>query len=147
LAVGAAVNVGPAGASVVHVAKTPLVDGNCAGPGQVKPARIVLACGDGNVVAEGLKWQTWETMSARGVGHLSQNDCTPDCADGVFHNFPARFELSETVPADGFTYFTRLAIRFSGKEPAGQREEVVWECSAAGRGDGLPACPSVPRGP
>ena len=132
---------GQAADAASRSAKLPVIDWNCASPGRVKPVRIVLACGDGNAVAENLTWLKWGATSARGRGVLRQNDCTPDCANGTFHVFPAQFFLSHTVSAAGRKYFTSVKIRFSGSEPAGRRTEVLTDCDVSPPEAYIPRCP------
>jgi hypothetical protein len=132
---------GQALAATTRPAKLPLIDWNCTSPGRVKPATIVLACGDGNAQAVNLTWLKWGARLASARGDLTQNDCTPDCADGVFHTFPAQFTLSETVPADGRRYFTRVTVRFTDQEPSGHRTEVLTDCFVAPPAAFIPKCP------
>jgi hypothetical protein len=62
---------------------------NCEGVPQKHPASMLFACGDGSIGVDHIKWQNWGTTAAHGIGVLSENDCTPDCADGHFHSFKA----------------------------------------------------------
>jgi hypothetical protein len=132
----------PAAATTHHTLPS-LVDARCIHPGQARPATIVLACGDGNAVAEHVRWQTWATTRAAGEGTLSQNDCTPDCAQGGFHGYPARFALSDTVRAGGRTYFTKVTITFAGRRPlsATKKVEVVSDCFVNPPEAYIPKCP------
>jgi hypothetical protein len=133
-------NGGDPAAATTGSAKPPLVDWNCTSPGRVKPARIVLACGDGNAVAENLRWTKWG-ITASGRGDLRQNDCIPDCASGTFHVFPAWFGLSHTVSAAGRNYFTRIKVRFEGAGPSGHRTEVLTDCFVRPPEPYIPRCP------
>jgi hypothetical protein len=126
--------------------KLPLVDANCYSVGQVKPTQIVLACGDGNGVAQNLTWTRWDSQGALGSGDLNQNDCTPDCAEGHFVQYPATFRLSEQVTAAGRTYFTRVGITFSGATPAGKQSESVKDCFDTPPSSHVPRCPDDLRG-
>ena len=128
--------------AAAHTAKLPLVDWNCISPGRVKPAQIVLACGDGNAMAEYLTWAKWDDRSATATGSLKQNDCNPDCANGSFHTYPARFTLSETVPVAGRNYFTRVTIRFAQKGPSARRSEMVKDCFDTPPARYIPRCPA-----
>ena len=119
----------------------PLIDANCSAPGAIRPARIVLACGDGNAVAQNLTWAKWNATSAKGTGVLRQNNCTPDCAEGTFHLFAARFVLSDPVTAGGRDYFTSIRVRFLGAEPAGRRTEMLTDCDVHPPSADLPQCP------
>jgi hypothetical protein len=120
----------------------PQVDWNCTAAGLVKPTQIILACGDGNAVAEQLHWTKWTGTRAVGAGFLRQNDCAPDCADGTFHNYPARFTLSETTSAGHVRYFTRVTISFTGMTPLGRKTELVKDCWANPPTPGQPKCPA-----
>jgi hypothetical protein len=49
------------------------------------------------------------------------NDCTPYCAAGKFHSYPADviFSRSEPVPGHpGQRYFSRVTLRFPGGRPS-----------------------------
>jgi len=125
----------------------PLVDYACTVPGVAKPTTIILACGDGNAVAEQLHWQRWGTRRASGTGVVRQNDCTPDCAAGTFHVYPATFTLSEIVPANGRRYFTRVTIRFTKGVPLpGHRVESVKDCFDHPPAPFVPRCPADLQG-
>jgi hypothetical protein len=140
------VTAGPASAVTLRAAKPPLVDATCTSPGLTRPDRIILACGDGNAIAQNLSWSKWGPRSATASGALRQNDCTPDCAEGTFHAFPARFVLSEMVAAAGRNYFTRVTIRFAGREPSGRRVETVSDCFVSPPERYIPRCPANLRG-
>jgi hypothetical protein len=148
LGLGLELGVGQAAMTAAGAAAKPtLIDAHCntpgvGAPGSVRPARIILACGDGNAIALGLTWQRWGATRAAGTGALSLNDCTPDCAEGHFHSYPARFTLSDTVRAAGRSFFVKVAIRFTGKvPPTGKRVETTTDCYDN------PPMPSIPRCP
>lgn len=85
---------------------------NCRGAHQVRPASFLLACADGNAYLSGLRWSTWGT-SPRATGTWRINDCTPICATGTFHSFPARVTLSRPEPLPDHRrtrYFTRITV-------------------------------------
>ena len=137
---------GAATTSSTSSSKLPLVDWNCYTTGRVKPTRIVLACGDGNGVVENLTWLKWSSKVAIGKGDLNQNDCNPDCAEGTFRTYPARFLLSETVPTAGREYFTKVTITFVGKSPMGQRVETAKDCFDNPPATYNPRCPADLQG-
>jgi hypothetical protein len=91
---------------------------NCTTYKQV-PRKVVGACGDLNTVAIVRDWTTWTGHQARGKGTLVVNDCTPDCASGTFHRYPATFGLRKVVTtADGTRVFSRLGVTYvMGGEP------------------------------
>ena len=57
---------------------------DCGRP-SVKPSQIVLACADHGELFVHLGWTTWATHQATAIGTFRYNDCTPDCAEGHFH--------------------------------------------------------------
>ncbi len=61
---------------------------DCQGVPHSRPASVIFACGDGGVYASNLRWNRWGEQFATGVGTLSKNDCTPNCAQGHFHTMP-----------------------------------------------------------
>jgi hypothetical protein len=123
----------------------PLVDAQCGAVGAVRPKEIVLACGDGNAVAEKLHWSSWKATRAKGTGRLSRNTCTPDCADGTFKSYPADFTLSDVVPTDGLTLFTSVTITFLRASPIKRRSETVPDCYVTAPKPGYPICPANSR--
>ena len=111
---------GPAQAAPAHLAApaTPVVF-DC--PGQhamVKPKSFVLACADGNSLFDQLIWTTWTSGLASAKGTLVQNDCTPYCAAGHFHRYPALVVLwgSKAIGHGGHAY-TRLTEILTGPRP------------------------------
>lgn len=75
------------------------VYGNCTTP-SVEPTEIVLTCADYGEVLEDLNWTSWTSTSATAVGTLVYNDCTPNCAQGHYHDV-ADTEVTLTVPVRG----------------------------------------------
>jgi hypothetical protein len=124
---------------------SPLVSADCF-HGKVRPGRIVLACGDGNAVAEVLRWSRWSTSEARGVGTISQNDCDPACVSGTFRDYPATLILSEPVKTNVAEYLVRLTITYRGASPFGQRVQVVKLCWDHPPTSIQPRCPADLQG-
>lgn len=85
----------------------------------VRPTRIQAACGDGNFYFATLKWSTWAGTSAHATGTAHQNDCTPYCAAGHFHAYPARVTLSAVKACHGKREFTKLAWTLTAAKPKG----------------------------
>jgi hypothetical protein len=72
------------------VRSAPTVVFDC--PGQralVKPAAYILTCADANSYLSKLAWTSWTPGVASATGVLEENDCTPYCAAGHFHSYPA----------------------------------------------------------
>jgi hypothetical protein len=85
----------------------------------VRPRSIVVACGDGNFYLTGIHWASWTAAKATGTGTGHQNDCTPNCAAGHFHAYPARLTLTKPRSCDGHKVFTTLEWRFTRTTPKG----------------------------
>jgi hypothetical protein len=55
----------------------------------VRPKTFILTCADGNALLDTLSWSSWAPGLASAIGSLVLNDCTPYCAAGHFHSYPA----------------------------------------------------------
>jgi hypothetical protein len=101
----------------------PGVLADCAGPPplslQVEPPSIIVACADAGIGAQDLVWSTWTSSGASGSGDIWQNDCTPDCANGVVRYYPASITLSDVQPSSDGPAFTVLTATYRGAEPNG----------------------------
>ncbi len=91
---------------------------DCLGVPRVRPTSIMLACGDGGLIANGLTWTGWGAGFAAARGTASANDCTPNCAEGHFHTSPV------VLIADG-------RERCPDGRPAYARITVAWPAPAA----------------
>ena len=78
-----------------------LVYGDCQRP-TLEPTEIVLTCADYGWRLEGIHWTNWTARRALGVGTFVYNDCTPDCAQGHFHQV-AGTQITLTLPVRGAT--------------------------------------------
>lgn len=66
---------------------------------RTKPRVIILTCADAAVSVTNLHWTSWTARHAYGIGTLRYNDCTPNCAEGRFHDVPVtRITLTRPVP-------------------------------------------------
>jgi hypothetical protein len=92
-------------------------------PGQralVRPRSFVLACADGNAYLAKLRWTSWTPGLASATGTLVLNDCTPYCAAGHFHSYPAIVVLwgSKAVKGHpGEHCYTKLTAILTGPRP------------------------------
>ena len=92
-------------------------------PGQhalVRPKSIILTCADGNAYFAKLAWTSWTPGLASAKGALVLNDCTPYCAAGHFHRYPAIVVLwgSKAVPGHpGEHCYTKLTEILTGQRP------------------------------
>ena len=97
------------------------VFGGCTSKVRVRPASIVMACGDGNFYVTRIRWTRWTAHSAAGTGTGHLNDCRPDCADGHFHAYRVAVTLSAPLRCAGLNEFSRLGWRFVAAAPPGSR--------------------------
>jgi hypothetical protein len=123
LAVTGLILSGPAQAAPARPAASapPAVVFDC--PGQhalLRPRSFVLACADGNAYLAKLAWTSWTPGLASAKGTMVLNDCTPYCAAGHFHSYPAVVVLwgSKAVPGHpGERCYTKLTAIFTGPRP------------------------------
>jgi hypothetical protein len=103
---------------------------DCNHADDVRPAGIVIACGDGNFWINRLTWKRWghEAATAVGVGHI--NDCTPDCARGQFHTERISVHLSRVVTCGGRRpLFSRISWKWAVPKPAWRGRYENWNGS------------------
>lgn len=100
---------------------------SCQGRPQDRPGSMLLACADGSASLTGLHWSSWRG-TAQGTGTFRINDCTPVCASGTFHSFPAQVTLADPAPLPGHhgvRGYTRITLALPGPRcytrPGGQR--------------------------
>jgi len=85
----------------------------------VRPRSIIAACADANLYFTGLRWSTWTATHATATGTAHVNDCTPSCAAGRFHTYPAHVMLSGPRSCAGKRELTALRYRFPAKYGSG----------------------------
>jgi hypothetical protein len=96
------------------------VDECGAGVYRTRPRSLTLTCADAGVIANRLVWSSWTTTEAVASGRAAVNDCTPNCAGGHVHEFPAELFLSD-VQRHGRLIFTVATLKFTGTLPSGWR--------------------------
>lgn len=116
--VAAAQNVLPV--ATAQVARTKVM-AHCSWPAQVRPGRIIMACGDGNMLYRHLRWRSWGRFRAVAVGQEWSNDCDPYCAAGHFHAYPVRIRLSRVWATEGHRVFHRVHFRYTGSRKPQRR--------------------------
>ena len=99
---------GPSPSSIADIK----VYGDCRTP-TIEPTQIVMACADFGERFKNLQWTNWTSANATGVGTFSYNDCTPNCANGHFHDVSnVRVTLSSPVNGpDGAKVWSRLQMQ------------------------------------
>jgi len=85
----------------------------------VEPASITLACADNGLGIGDLVWSAWTATGATGTGRVWANDCTPNCAEGKFHYYPAAITVSgvKDTTKDGLL-FSRVTVTYQTADPA-----------------------------
>jgi len=104
------------------------------GPGEAvpRPSDIVLTCADAGISLIRLAWRDWGAARAVAAGIRRQNDCEPDCADGHFHNYPARVVAYAPGIVAGRRAYTRLEVTTVGRHPSNIKTVEVWSLTATG---------------
>lgn len=95
-AAGAGAGAGAANA-VIH---------DCKQQSVTRPSQYTLACGDGTTSLNKLQWSNWGASTATATGVYETVVCSPSCAAGTEHSYPATVSL--TGLSDGA--YTKMAI-------------------------------------
>jgi hypothetical protein len=110
----------PSSAAPSPTAAASTVVFDCLEQARVEPANFILTCADDNSVLGRLSWTSWTAEQAIATGVHELNGCTPDCAMGTFHDYPAVVTFWRSEPAAGHPgerYFTRITVRYTGPRP------------------------------
>jgi hypothetical protein len=102
------------GATATHVATTALT-------ASTAPKFVLLGCAG----LTGLHWTSWTSHLASGYGTYYLNDCTPTCAGGHFHAYPALVDLWGSSAVRGHPAerkFLQLTLVFTGNRPPAYQE-------------------------
>jgi hypothetical protein len=83
----------------------------------IRPASIVLACGDGGLGVENITWTTWTTSPAAGQGTFWEKLCQPNCADGKIGTYPVAVRLSAAQTSAQGPWFSRLSVTWQATVP------------------------------
>ena len=101
---------------------------DCTGPPpvtlEVRPSSIIVACADANLGAKDLTWSAWTSTAAKASGVVYENDCTPDCAQGVFKDYPASITLSDVRSTPDGPAFTVLRASYRDARPNGSATDT-----------------------
>ena len=96
----------------------------CNNDAEVAPSGI-SNCGDGAAGLTGLHWTSWTSHLASGYGTYYLNDCTPTCAGGHFHAYPALVDLWGSAAVKGHPSerkYLQLTLVFTGNRPPAYQE-------------------------
>jgi Cu/Zn superoxide dismutase len=89
---------------------------DCLNHAVAEPGNYILTCADAGSVLANLTWTSWTSAQAVAVGVHKLNDCTPDCAEGKFNQYPAAITFWRPEPVAGHpgeTYFSRITVRYT----------------------------------
>jgi hypothetical protein len=117
-----------AGAGVAAARQPPVAFSDCLPPPAIRPAEILLACGDGTESFSVARWTRWNRRSARAVGTAEINDCTPSCIDGQVHDTRGVVLLDRPRACSGRMLFTRLRLVLANRSGASQPEALMVLC-------------------
>ena len=117
----------PLAAAASRPARLPGFLGDCQ-HARVRPAEVILACGDGSAAFEVVAWTSWTARAARATGTAQINDCEPSCVAGQFHPHRAVLLLYRPRPCHGASRFTRLKRIFAVRPSRGQPSPVAYPC-------------------
>ena len=98
---------------------------DCGTHPSARPARITIACGDGNLYLDKLHWSAWASARATATGRAEQNDCKPYCAAGHFHSYPVDVTLTKPVATPQGRMFSTVKLVFTRTSPIGQKSETT----------------------
>ncbi len=105
--------------AAVRPHRQPVAVLSCAGHRLDKPGKYVMSCGDGNAWWTGVKWSSFGTATARGIGDLHQNNCVPNCAGGRFVTFHATVKLHDVVATRKYgRLYAKATFSYRSKDKA-----------------------------
>lgn len=81
-----------------------------------KPREMFLSA-DGSLYVRRIVWTGWGATSATGRGTASADNCSPNCAQGTYHSYPAVITVSDPRPWHRIIAYARVrasvaAIRY-----------------------------------
>lgn len=125
----ASISAMPAGASdpvASASGKLPQLINTC-NKARVKPANVILTCGDASFQATGMTWSTWTQKGATGTGTGEINDCKPNCAQGKTKDAPIQLVLSKPAKcSNGKRIFTKVRYTWTQNVPVkGPTTDVI----------------------
>jgi hypothetical protein len=83
----------------------------CTARGQMKARPVMMTTsGDGSLYVTGITWRDWATGTAAGAGTAHADDCTPNCAQGTYREFPATITLTSPRPWRGDMAYSRETV-------------------------------------
>ena len=116
---------GGGGPEATAAGKRTLLISNCK-KGFFEPKKVILACGDAGLIAQGLDWSSWTGKRAEGEGTGVAETCIPDCASGGVAREPIELVLSKPAKCKGGTrLFTKIRYSWPSGAPQGIRADTI----------------------
>ena len=143
LAAGTSANASPATAT--SASSGPAVRDCGTGAAQTRPTSLILACADGKMVADGIRWRSWNATRASAsatVTWQAENTTRRD-------HTSADVTLSDPVlQADGETLFTTLTMHVTGSTPGGFKRNLSFDETPSAAPQATPEAPKpAPEAP
>lgn len=88
-----------------------------------RPTSITLTCADANELLQHVRWNYWGPDMGAGVAVLTENTCTPSCADGFYDHQDASVLVDLPKATAEGAQFTRLTVVTGG----GRQHATVWQ--------------------
>ena len=83
---------------------------NDCGTPTFSPKTITQFCADAGAGVVNIKWSTWGSTSAKGVGTYYINGCDPDCASGKVSKTTVNVLLSGLKKTHGKNYLMNVTV-------------------------------------
>lgn len=103
---------------------------------KVRPANVIVTCGDGTTRAHRLQYRSYTQLRARGSGRMSIVVCQPSCADGHVIHRGFVFTMHRPRGTGTRRVFTRMTVTFSRRTPGGRRRTYYIAPDPAGQPTG-----------
>jgi hypothetical protein len=81
---------------------------SCAGHAY-RPMQITIECRSGMFYAAHLRYRKYGGATASATAELVQNNCLPNCTDGMAIESPGTIKLTHVQSCDGRLYYERIA--------------------------------------
>jgi hypothetical protein len=86
-----------------------------AGPYRGSDPSTIQFSGDGGDVVSDIRWSSWGSQTAVGLGTVGLDNCTPNCAEGSFTYVPATITLSNPATEGTAPVWTSMTESYDGR--------------------------------
>ena len=95
------------------------------GKSAIEPAEVVFSC-DSTLSLEDAHWTTWNGSYAEATGTLSENDCTPSCANGTDHKNKVQVRFDKPVKLSCGEFWSDVVFTYVGKPVGVANAKSPW---------------------